>query len=74
MEKTITELEKGEDIVRVSLTEFRGRQYIDVRLFYMDGEGNWKPTKKGITLSPEMMRTVREAVDQALESLEDSSD
>jgi hypothetical protein len=72
MEKHIADFEKGEDIVRVTLSEFKGRQYVNVRIYYMNDEGEWKPTRKGITLSPEMMRDVHGAVGEALQALEDS--
>ena len=72
MEKHVADFEKGEDIVRVSLSEFKGRQYVNVRIYYMNDEGEWKPTRKGITLSPEMMRDVHGAVGEALAALEGS--
>ncbi len=72
MEKHIADFEKGEDVVRVSLSEFKGRQYVNVRIYYMNEEGEWRPTRKGITLSPDMMRDVHKAVGEALDALEGS--
>lgn len=70
MEKQIAQFEKGEDIVRVALTEFRKRQYIEIRTYYMADDGEWKPTKKGITLNPDLMTEVHKALGEALEELE----
>jgi hypothetical protein len=70
MEKQIAQFEKGEDVVRVALTEFRNRQYMEIRTYYMADDGDWKPTKKGITLSPELMREVYEALGKAFEELD----
>lgn len=70
MQKTIAEFDKGEDQVRVSLSEFHGRQYIDVRVFFMADDGEWKPTKKGLTLAPDLMRDVHEAIGKGLDELE----
>ncbi|PIE53020.1 transcriptional regulator [Candidatus Fermentibacteria bacterium] len=70
MEKQIAQLEKGEDIVRVALTEFRKRQYIEIRTYYMADDGEWKPTRKGITLNPDLMREVHQALGKALKELE----
>jgi hypothetical protein len=70
MEKQIAQFEKGEDVVRVALTEFRKRQYIEVRTYYMAEDGEWRPTKKGITLNPDLMKEVHTAVGNALEELE----
>ncbi|HOP25639.1 MAG TPA: transcriptional coactivator p15/PC4 family protein [Candidatus Sabulitectum sp.] len=70
MEKQIAQFEKGEDVVRVALTEFRNRQYMEIRTYYMADDGDWKPTKKGITLSPELMREVYAALGKAFEELD----
>ncbi len=71
MEKQITQIEKGEDVVRVALTEFRKRQYIEIRTYYMADDGDWKPTRKGITLDPDLMKEVYEALGKAFKELED---
>ena len=39
---------KGEQI-RISINEYMGHEYIDIRLFFKS-DGEHKPTKKGITL------------------------
>ena len=69
MEKTIKDIEKGEDLIRVELSEFKGNQYVGVRIYYMDDRGDWKPTRKGLTLVPEVMLQVRDALNKALEDL-----
>ena len=70
LEKTIRDIEKGTDLVRVELSEFKGNQYIGARIYYMDDKGDWKPTRKGITLTPELMEQVRDALSEALEEVE----
>ena len=51
MNKVITEMEKsGNEKIKFSLTEFKGKNYVDLRVYYEDDEGDWKPTKKGITV------------------------
>ncbi len=70
MEKQIAQFEKGEDVIRVALTEFRKRQYIEIRTYYMAEDGEWRPTKKGITLSPDLMKEVHSALGTALDELE----
>lgn len=41
--------------VRATLRTYRGRQYMDVRIYYLDDAGEFKPTKKGINLSVELL-------------------
>lgn len=48
----IGELQKNStEKIRISLSEYKGYQYIDVRIFFEADDGSWKPTKKGITIS-----------------------
>lgn len=47
------EIQKGEtEKIVVGMNEYKGFKYVDIRLYFQDEEGNWHPTKKGITISP----------------------
>lgn len=48
--------------VRAGVKEFKGRRYIDLRIYYMDDQGEWKPTRKGISLATDFMPELKEAV------------
>jgi hypothetical protein len=69
MDKTILEIEKGEDLIKVLLKEFKGRQYVDARIFYMSETGEWMPTRKGLSMSPEIAGQVAGGIAKALEEL-----
>ncbi len=49
----IGEIQKGNDKIIVTVKDFKGKQYIDVRTYFENDEGNWIPTKKGISFTPE---------------------
>ena len=50
----IGDIERGEtEVLRISAEEYKGRKYIDVRIYFENDEGEWKPTKKGVTLQPD---------------------
>ena len=55
MSEVIARFEKNSfEEVRISLTEFKGKELIDIRVYYQpEGEEEMRPTKKGITISPE---------------------
>lgn len=36
--------------VRVRLSEYKGKKFLDIRKFYEDDAGEMQPTSKGITL------------------------
>lgn len=37
--------------IRVTLSEYKGYTFLDVRVYYEDDSGEWHPTKKGIAIS-----------------------
>lgn len=61
MSEIVTEMEKGwnEKIV-FSRSEFKGKHYADIRIYYEDDEGEWKPTKKGITITVDRFQEFKE--------------
>ena len=48
--------------VQVSLTEYLGRDLVDIRTYYTDDEGEKKPTRKGISLSVDLFPALKDAV------------
>ncbi|XP_043929376.1 activated RNA polymerase II transcriptional coactivator p15 [Protopterus annectens] len=44
----------------VSVREFKGKVLIDIREYWMDKDGDMKPGKKGISLSPEQWNQLKD--------------
>lgn len=40
----------GREHVRVSLKTFEGRQFVDVRRWFIGGDGQWRPMVKGASV------------------------
>ena len=59
------EMEKGwnEKIV-FGVSEFRGKNYANIRIYYEDDEGEWKPTKKGISVNLEDFIEFKQRVEE----------
>jgi len=57
------------EVVRVSVEEYKGRKYLDVRIYFENDEGEWKPTKKGVTIQPDKIDLFMDLIRQAKESL-----
>lgn len=83
MDDLIAQFEKNAtEVVRVSITEFRGRKLIDLRVYYTDDEGEYRPTRKGISISVDGYPEFRHAIarldkvllDQKLVSADDIED
>lgn len=51
--------------IRVYLNEYRGHTYVDIRVF-VNYSGRFAPTKKGITVKPELLPELLAALDQAM--------
>jgi len=50
----ISEIEKNsQEVVRFDLIEFKGQLYADLRVYYEDG-GEYKPSRKGLCIAPEL--------------------
>jgi uncharacterized protein YpiB (UPF0302 family) len=63
----------AEETLRISLTTFRGRTYVDVRLFYTDPNEELQPTKKGVTVTPELWDEFRAGIERAEQELQDKN-
>jgi hypothetical protein len=59
------------EVVRVSVEEFKGRKYLDLRIYFQNDEGEWKPTKKGVTVQPDKVKMLIELLNKAVGSLKD---
>jgi len=48
--------------VRVDVKTYRGKTYIDVRIWYVTADGEYRPSSKGVmikpTLAPELLRGI----------------
>lgn len=56
--------------VHISINSYKNKQYLDLRIFYTTDDGaNWLPTKKGVTISPENLVELKDAVEAAMQEL-----
>lgn len=65
--KLVGTIERSEkERVQIAVNEYKGRSYLDLRIFYTtDGGDTWRPTQKGITVAPEHLDTLIDAVEEA---------
>ena len=49
-QKIISEKESGDEQVRLTINEFKGVEYIHLRKYYLDFDGEFKPTKQGVAM------------------------
>ena len=49
-QKIISEKASGDEQVRLTINEFKGVEYIHLRKYYLDFDGDFKPTKDGVAM------------------------
>jgi hypothetical protein len=63
MDQVIATIAKNADEeIRVSLREYKGHPFIDIRVYWKPPEGEPGPTKKGVTLNPELFPELKKAM------------
>lgn len=53
--------------VRASITVFKGKQYVDLRIYYKGDDGEFYPSKKGLTLALDLFSELEQAVQKLSE-------
>ena len=68
-ENIITQIKKNStEVYRIYEKEDEGYKFIDVRIYYMDkNSGEYKPTKKGISIMPNNAGQIIEGILKAME-------
>ncbi|AGR71374.1 hypothetical protein GSH05_32225 [Burkholderia pseudomallei] len=57
--ETIADVQKSAtQRIRISHRWYRGRRYVDVRLVVVDHDGDFVPTRQGISIRPELLAQV----------------
>lgn len=57
------------ETIKVSVQEYQGATFIDCRVYWLDENGEWRPTRKGIALSRDVIDDVIEALRKGREAL-----
>lgn len=66
----IAEFEKNKsEKIRLSLSEFNGKPRVDLRIWYLNDSNEYAPSKKGVSLSTELVPGLIKALQQTLEKL-----
>ena len=55
--------------IRFSIRNYKGRGYLDIRLWFQKEKGEWSPTKKGVVFPAERFSDFKKAVEEIEENL-----
>jgi hypothetical protein len=68
----IAEIEKNQtEKILVSLEHYRGATFVDLRVYWQNQQGEWKPSRKGIALTGTCIGEVIKALNEANMKLEE---
>jgi hypothetical protein len=66
------DIEKNKnEIIRISIDEYKGEKLLNIRVFYKNKEGQWAPTKKGIAIRLEQFPSLKRVLDEIEDILND---
>ena len=54
------------EVIRIQLKEYKEHKLIDLRVWYEDEEGEYKPTKKGISFNRKLAINISNAITEVL--------
>lgn len=58
----IQDIDKGRgEVIRLEISEYKGKKYVNIRTWYTDPEGKLSPTKKGVALTLEQFQLLKSA-------------
>ena len=63
---TVTVRKNANEIIRIERGEYRDVDLLHVRVWYDDGTGDCKPSRKGLSLRPKSWREILPAIQEAL--------
>jgi hypothetical protein len=72
MERVLQTLTKNSrEQIRIGLTDFNGRQVIDIRVFYQGPNGEWLPGKKGLAFTSDKLPLFMNALQETAKLLDE---
>ncbi len=65
--KILATIERSDtEQLQISVSEYKGRSYLNMRIYYTTDEGaTWLPTKKGVTFTPDQLDLLSDAIEEA---------
>lgn len=73
MEKIIKDVQKNSrEIFRVEISEYKGEEYVNIRVYYKDENDEYKPGKKGVAIKVDKYDEVYAALCDAYNELKES--
>lgn len=70
-DRTVLEIQKNaHERIRISVGEYKGKQRIDVRVWYVDASGEYQPSRNGISLRPDQATPIMQGIALAARAID----
>ncbi|MDH5716312.1 MAG: transcriptional coactivator p15/PC4 family protein [Spirochaetia bacterium] len=68
----IADIERNKtEIIRIEISEFKDKKLLNIRTWYLNDNGEYAPTKKGISLNIDKFNALKEAILKAEQAIND---
>lgn len=75
MGQIIADIERNSrEIIRIEVSEFKGKELINLRIWYSHFDGSYRPTQKGVALDISKYEDLKAAIDKIGTYLKDKED
>jgi len=75
MDRVLKTMKKNSrEQIRISSTDFHGRQVISIRVFYPGPNGEWLPGKQGLAFTSDKMPLFLDALQETAKLLDEGED
>lgn len=69
----ISEIQKNiREQLRVSIETYHGTVFVDLRVYWLDEQREWRPSRKGIAINGQSMSQVIQALGEARAKLDET--
>ena len=55
--------------IRVTISDYKNHRFLDVRVYFEDDSGEWRPTKKGIAISKDNLEPLIKLLNEGKKKL-----
>ncbi|VWD17370.1 transcriptional coactivator p15/PC4 family protein [Burkholderia contaminans] len=67
----IGEIQKNSrERLRITVGQYKGHEYIGIRIWFVGEDGQYRPSRSGVTLKPTLLPQLMQALDRAARAID----
>jgi hypothetical protein len=72
LDRVVSKIPVGRDEIWIGVQPFHRDQYVYVRRFYRDDDGEWQPTQKGVSVRTDRLDDLVDLVDRVAKTIDEA--